>query len=162
MKSAYPTTYYDIMETSQGPLTIVASEKGVQALFWDSKYPSSADWQYDPSFLRKTRQQLTEYFSGQRQNFELPLDPIGTPFQQRVWQELCKIPYGECISYRQLAERVGSPKGYRAVGNANGKNPITIIQPCHRVIASDGTLGGYSAGLDRKRFLLGLESKKPY
>ena len=102
--------------------------------------------------------QFDEYFAGERQTFDLPLSPKGgTPFQQMVWKQLQEIPYGETISYSQLAQAVNNPKACRAVGSANGKNPISIIIPCHRVIASDGTLGGYAGGLNMKRQLLSLE-----
>ena len=114
----------------------------------------------DPSeaLLIEALQQLTAYFKGERQAFDLPLDTsLGTEFQQRVWQQLQRIPHGETISYATLAQRVGNPKGFRAVANANGKNPFSIIIPCHRVIASDGKLGGYTGGLDKKTYLLALE-----
>lgn len=114
----------------------------------------------DPAeaLLIEALEQLTAYFKGERQAFDLPLDiSLGTNFQQRVWQELQKIPHGETISYATLAQRVGNPKGYRAVANANGRNPFSIIIPCHRVIASDGKLGGYTGGLDKKEYLLALE-----
>ena len=108
--------------------------------------------------LIEALEQLTAYFKSERQAFDLPLDiSLGTNFQQRVWQELQKIPHGETISYATLAQRVGNPKGYRAVANANGRNPFSIIIPCHRVIASDGKLGGYTGGLDKKEYLLALE-----
>lgn len=98
--------------------------------------------------------QLDEYFKGVRRTFDVPLYFEGTPFQKKVWQALLTIPYGETISYKQLAERVGSSKAYRSVGTANGHNPLAIFIPCHRVIAADGSLGGYAGGLPRKRFLL--------
>lgn len=93
--------------------------------------------------LLEAKRQLLEYFDGTRREFELPVDPVGTEFQKRVWKGLCGIPYGETVSYRQLAENIGSPKAFRAVGQANRKNPVSIIIPCHRVIAADGSLGGY-------------------
>ncbi|UNU73591.1 methylated-DNA--[protein]-cysteine S-methyltransferase [Moraxella nasovis] len=103
-------------------------------------------------------QQLDEYFQGRRQRFSIPLDVShGTPFQRQVWQALCNINYGETISYKALAERIGKPKSFRAVANANGKNLISLIIPCHRVIASDGGLGGYTGGIDIKTKLLELE-----
>jgi methylated-DNA-[protein]-cysteine S-methyltransferase len=103
-------------------------------------------------------QELYDFFAGKPADFaDLPLDLQGTPFQKKVWQELRRIPRGQAISYRQLAERIGSPKASRAVGQANGRNPIPIIIPCHRVIAADGSLGGYSSGLDKKRWLLKQE-----
>lgn len=107
--------------------------------------------------MKECISQLDEYFSGTRQNFTLSLAPEGTHFQQSVWNALQTIPYGQTISYKQLAEKVGNPKACRAVGNANGKNPIAIIIPCHRVIAGDNSLGGYAGGLDTKTTLLRLE-----
>jgi methylated-DNA-[protein]-cysteine S-methyltransferase len=112
-----------------------------------------------PPVLREAAAQLQAYFAGKLRRFDLPLAPRGTLFRQRVWKALCDIPYGETISYAELARRVGSPRGYRAVGQANGANPIAIIVPCHRVIAADDTLGGYGGGLPRKRWLLELEGK---
>jgi methylated-DNA-[protein]-cysteine S-methyltransferase len=105
------------------------------------------------------KEQLAAYFRGDLQAFDLPLAPAGTPFQRRVWQELARIPYGETISYGELARRVGNPKAARAVGLANGQNPLPIIVPCHRVIGSDGRLTGYGGGLPRKEALLALERK---
>jgi len=107
------------------------------------------------------RRQLAEYFEGKRRTFDLPLAPDGTAFQRRVWEELCRIPYGDTISYRELAARIGQPTAMRAVGLANGRNPIAIVVPCHRVIGADGSLTGYGGGLDRKRYLLGLEQGTP-
>jgi len=101
--------------------------------------------------------QLEEYFAAERRSFDLPLAPAGTAFQQTVWRELTKIPYGGTISYGQLARTIGKPDAVRAVGAANGRNPFPIVIPCHRVIGSDGTLVGFGGGLDAKRFLLGLE-----
>ena len=110
----------------------------------------------DP-LLKEVVKQLNAYSRGTLQQFELPLAPAGTAFQQEVWQALTTIPFGQVWSYRALAEAVGRPKGFRAVGQANGKNPIAIIIPCHRVIAADGTIGGYSGGLANKASLLKLE-----
>jgi methylated-DNA-[protein]-cysteine S-methyltransferase len=107
--------------------------------------------------VRRAAGQLDEYFAGRRQQFDLPLAPHGTPFRLRVWEELSAIPYGETISYAELAMGVGKPGAFRAVGQANGANPIAIIVPCHRVIAAGGGLGGYGGGLDLKRSLLDLE-----
>ncbi|MFB0921402.1 MAG: methylated-DNA--[protein]-cysteine S-methyltransferase [Oscillospiraceae bacterium] len=103
--------------------------------------------------------QLREYFAGKRRDFDLPLDAQGTAFQKKVWTALMEIPYGETRSYKDIAEAVGSPKGFRAVGGANHNNPISIIIPCHRVITADGGLGGYGGGLDIKTLLLELEGK---
>jgi len=107
--------------------------------------------------LSEAQSQLDLYFSGHLRNFTLPLTPQGTPFQLRVWQALGEIPYGETISYAQLATNIGRPKAVRAVGGANGRNPLPIIRPCHRVIGSDGGLTGFSGGLPSKRYLLRLE-----
>lgn len=111
--------------------------------------------------LLQTIEQLDAYFAGQRQIFDIPLDlSSGTVFQQTVWQHLLKIPYGETISYAELARRIGKPTAFRACANANGKNPISLIVPCHRVIASDGGLGGYTGGIDIKKTLIALEQRK--
>ncbi|MEI7677303.1 MAG: methylated-DNA--[protein]-cysteine S-methyltransferase [Bacteroidales bacterium] len=109
---------------------------------------------------RQTVMQLQEYFESKRTDFNLPLTTKGTEFQQKVWKELERIPYGESISYHELARRVGNEKAYRAVGNANGKNPICIIIPCHRVIQANGNIGGYAYGSEVKQFLLELEKQK--
>ncbi|MDD2951113.1 MAG: methylated-DNA--[protein]-cysteine S-methyltransferase [Sulfuricurvum sp.] len=110
------------------------------------------------SLLLRLEEELHEYFDGKRQTFTLPLAAEGTAFQQKVWETLRSIPYGQTISYAQEAQQFGNPKAVRAVANANGKNPIAILIPCHRVIATGGGLGGYSGGLWRKEFLLQLES----
>lgn len=135
-----------------GPLTLFAENNRLTALV----FGDFGGYDHLPLF-EMARRQLEEYFAGYRQNFDLPLDPGGTDFQRLVWRALLEIPYGKAISYRELAQRVDRPKGFQAVGQANGKNPLPILIPCHRVIAADGSLGGYSGGLDRKRFLLDLE-----
>ena len=109
--------------------------------------------------IEKAQQQLNEYFLNQRREFDIPLLFVGTDFQKKVWNELLKIPYGTAISYGELAKRIGRPKSVRAVANANAVNALSIIVPCHRVISSDGTLTGYGGGLERKRFLLELETQ---
>ena len=141
-----------VIQSPLGPLTLFSENQCLIALVF-GRYGSYDD---TPLF-RKAKRQLNEYFSGQRQTFSLPLHPEGTAFQRRVWLALQGIPYGTAISYRELAARVGSPRGFQAVGQANGHNPLPILSPCHRVIAADGSLGGYASGLDRKRFLLDLE-----
>jgi methylated-DNA-[protein]-cysteine S-methyltransferase len=115
------------------------------------------DWQEDPDPFVDVIEQLAAYFAGERREFDLPLAAAGSPFQQQVWRELRQIPYGETISYGELARRVGPPATPRNVGWANGRNPIAVIVPCHRVIGADGSLTGYGGGLDRKRLLLELE-----
>ncbi|MEZ4647375.1 MAG: methylated-DNA--[protein]-cysteine S-methyltransferase [Candidatus Eisenbacteria bacterium] len=120
-------------------------------------YPAPSDAVRDEAALADAAVQLDEYFRGVRHQFDLRLDPIGTEFQRRVWEELTRIPYGAAISYRELAVRIGKPDAVRAVGSANGRNPLPIVIPCHRVIASDGTLAGFGGGIPAKQFLLRLE-----
>ena len=117
------------------------------------------DWEENPAFplLRRAEEQLTAYFEGKRRSFSLPLAPVGTPFQRRVWSELQRIPYGETLSYSELARRAGRPRAIRAAGAANGKNPISIVIPCHRVVGKDGSLTDYGGGLEKKAALLELE-----
>ena len=141
-----------VIQSPMGPLTLFAENNRLTALV----FGDFGGYDHLPLF-EMARRQLEEYFAGVRQNFDLPLDPGGTDFQRRVWRALLDIPYGKAISYKELARRVDRPKGFQAVGQANGKNPLPILIPCHRVIAADGSLGGYSAGLDRKGFLLDLE-----
>jgi methylated-DNA-[protein]-cysteine S-methyltransferase len=151
--------YYDCLQTDIGELVLALGNEGLQHVFFyereKGELPST--WRHDPARLRDAVCQLKEYFSGKRQHFDLPLAPVGTAFQVKVWQALREIPFGVLITYGELAERVGSPQGYRAVGNANGKNPLVIVQPCHRVVATGGKLGGFSSGIHRKKFLLRLE-----
>lgn len=149
-------TYID---SAVGPLTLAGDNGALtHVLFGREDIPG-----YVPGkapILDAARQQLSEYFSGSRREFDLPLAPTGTPFQLRVWEALRTIPYGETISYKQLAERSGSPRGYRAVGMANHNNPISIIVPCHRVVGAGGSLTGYGGGLDIKERLLRLEGAR--
>lgn len=140
-----------IIDSPLGNLQIVVSKNGIQNLSF-SDIPVSA--QPANNLLAKTAQQLKEYFSGERTAFDLPLVPEGTEFQQRVWQALREIPFGQTITYGQLSKKLGDPDAVRAVGTANGKNPIAIIIPCHRVIGSDQKLTGYAGGIERKRWLL--------
>jgi methylated-DNA-[protein]-cysteine S-methyltransferase len=143
-----------------GTLLLACSEAGLVELSFRSR--STLDKRFaerveDAAALRPYTIQVEEFLSGKRRDFDFPLDLRGTEFQLRCWNQLLKIPYGEVITYAQLAQRVGSPNGFRAVGHANGQNPIAITVPCHRVIASDGTLGGYGGGLPMKQWLLDLE-----
>lgn len=150
------------LKTKIGTLYLVASEKGLQSLlFYQQKIPMVTTLNAANKIekhLKSAVVQLEEYFSGKRKQFDLKLDILGTPFQQQVWNELAKIPFGETLSYKNLAEKIKNPKAVRAVGTANGRNPICIIVPCHRVIAANGTLGGYTAGLTVKKQLLDLEA----
>lgn len=150
--------YSWIYNSPIGPLTLVASPKGLVTLeFGEKKHPECVE---DAKKLAVYRKQLDEYFAGKREQFTIPLDIRGTEFQKRCWNELLKIPYGETRSYRQIAEAIGNRNAVRAVGLANGQNPIAIIVPCHRVIASDGTLCGYGGGLHVKEELLRLEGAR--
>ncbi|MFC3107562.1 methylated-DNA--[protein]-cysteine S-methyltransferase [Undibacterium arcticum] len=148
-----------------GTMLIAATERGLRsAVFEDQRHFNGiAGWQHDPQhpLLQQAVQQLDAYFAGQRRGFELPLDipdTQGTEFQRSVWRGLLTIPFGRTSSYAELAHKIGNPKAVRAVGAANGRNPIAIIVPCHRVIGAAGALVGYAGGLERKRFLLALES----
>ena len=118
------------------------------------------DWTEARDAFGEVRAQLADYFAGQRTGFDVPLELEGTPFQREVWEALTEIPYGDTISYGELARRIERPRAVRAVGLANGRNPIAVIVPCHRVIGADGTLTGYGGGLDRKRLLLDLEARR--
>ena len=147
---AYATT----IESPIGLLRAEADENGVTLLHFDA---ASAAGESTNAVLEKLRAELAEYFAGKGNDFSVPVNPAGTEFQKRVWGELRRIPHGKTISYDDLAHRIGKPTAHRAVAQANGANPICILIPCHRVIGKNGRLTGYSAGLERKRFLLGLE-----
>src|SRR5512146_62581 len=157
------TMYYSRMESPIGPLVIGVSDKGLALSEWDrGEFPESrlarmADWEESEERTAAAKRELREYFSGKRKVFEVRLDLHGTEFQKKCWHALLKIPYGQTRTYAQIAKEVGNPRGFRAVGMANHDNPVPIIVPCHRVLASDGTLGGYGGGLDVKRKLLELE-----
>jgi methylated-DNA-[protein]-cysteine S-methyltransferase len=146
-----------------GPLTIVAEDGKITGLYMDAQRHAPGPESFGPPAdsaeepYATAAAQLRAYFDGELTEFALPLSPAGTDFQRRVWAGLLAIPYGETVTYGELARRLGSPAASRAVGLANGKNPIAIVVPCHRVVGSDGSLTGYGGGLDRKRFLLALE-----
>jgi methylated-DNA-[protein]-cysteine S-methyltransferase len=152
------TTYFSLFPSPLGDLLLVSNGEALTGLHMVGEAPEP-DWLRDDGLFRDVRAQLTEYLAGERRTFDLPLRLEGTPFQRRVWDELCRIPFGETISYAELARRVGQPGAARAVGSANGRNRIGLIIPCHRVIAADGGLGGYGGGLDRKRWLLRHEAE---
>jgi methylated-DNA-[protein]-cysteine S-methyltransferase len=159
---ASPSTYV-VVPSPVGPLTIVARDGMITGLYMQAQrhgpdpatlsLPADAD---DEPFATAVSQ-LAAYFNGTLTEFDLPLAPEGTPFQRKVWDGLRAIPYGQTVSYGELARSIGSPAASRAVGLANGRNPIAIVVPCHRVIGSDGSLTGYGGGLDRKQFLLSFE-----
>ena len=156
------TLYYSRLQSPVGPLLIGVSQEALVALEFDRGLPQKIGglqirWEQSDVRTRAVREQLQEYFSGQRRNFELALDLRGTEFHKRCWQQLLQIPYGETCSYADIARAVGSPKSFRAVGQANHHNPIAIIVPCHRVLAAGYYLGGYGGGLPVKAYLLRLE-----
>ena len=155
---------YIEMDSPVGRLKLVAHDQALVAVLWENENPKRvrlAELMEQPQhpILLATQQQLNEYFAGNRQQFNLPLDFEGTEFQQKVWQALLSIPFGETRSYKQIAEQIGNVKAVRAVGAANGKNPISIIAPCHRVVGANGKLVGFAGGLDNKEILLQLESQ---
>jgi methylated-DNA-[protein]-cysteine S-methyltransferase len=129
--------------------------------FIAAKYapPLGKDWEEDPhsSPLKNCAEQLADYFAGTRQRFDLPVAPRGTPFQERVWREIGRVPFGQTLTYSELASRAGAPGSARAAGAATGRNPISIVVPCHRIVGTDGSLTGYAGGLERKRKLLEIE-----
>ncbi|HEY1065592.1 MAG TPA: methylated-DNA--[protein]-cysteine S-methyltransferase [Pirellulales bacterium] len=153
-------TYYSYLDSPLGRLFVQGDGACVTGLFlpnhkrWQGPDPA---WRESPDSFNAVRTQLAEYFAGERQTFDVPLRPTGTSFQQRVWRELTLIPYAQTITYAQLAHRVGQPTASRAVGAANGRNPISILVPCHRVIGADGQLTGYAGGVEKKRWLLAWE-----
>lgn len=156
------TMYYSEMESPLGPLLLTGNGAALASLYMhDQKHrpalPSS--YQRDDRVFARVREQLRAYFAGELQNFDIPLAPSGTAFQEEVWQALRTIPYGAIETYGSLAARIGRPGASRAVGLANGRNPIGIIVPCHRVIGANGSLTGYGGGIDRKRWLLEHERR---
>jgi len=154
---------YAWLESPVGPLLLAGTRDALRVLSFSSgkhAVPVSPEWTEDASVFQRAITQLREYFAGRRKTFDLALSPNGTDFQQEVWRELRSIPYGETVSYMQLAKRIGRPKAVRAVGAANGANPIPIIIPCHRVIGNDGSLTGFGGGLPLKKRLLELESRQ--
>jgi methylated-DNA-[protein]-cysteine S-methyltransferase len=157
------TLSFTQMESPIGPLLLAGDDEGLHEIsFVNGRHPARPDpsWNENPGPLQETIGQLRAYFAGELENFDLPLAPQGTPFQLIVWKQLCEIPYGETISYGELAGRIGNPKASRAVGLANGSNPIPIVIPCHRVIGSNGKLTGYGGGLPIKEKLLALERRQ--
>ena len=147
------------VDSPVGPLTLAGRGHRLMHLVMldQTNEPSRGGWQRDDDAFSDAVEQLDAYFAGERQEFDLELDLVGTRFQRRVWEALLTIPYGETRSYGYIAEQIGSPSAFRAVGLANGHNPIGIIVPCHRVIGANGRLTGYGGGLERKRVLLELE-----
>jgi len=157
------TRFYTQIESPLGPLLLAADDASLRQIFFiNGRHPAKPEssWIEDRAPLAETIRQLQAYFAGELTNFDLQLAPEGTPFQLSVWHRLCDIPYGETISYGQLASQIGNPKASRAVGLANGSNPIPIVIPCHRVLGSNGKLTGYGGGLPIKEKLLALERRQ--
>ena len=158
------SSFYKTMASPVGLLTLVANDHGLAAVLWENDDPkrvrlSPLHEDTKHPVLLEAERQLRDYFEGKRETFLLKLDFTGTDFQKKVWEALLTIPFGETRSYAQIAEQIGNPNAVRAVGAANGKNPISIIAPCHRVIGSNGKLTGFAGGMEAKAFLLKLEAK---
>lgn len=156
-------TSYTEYTSPLGTLLLAATERGLCGLYFEQHryFSGPLGWRHVPAHpqLREAARQLDEYFGGSRRSFDLSLDLAGTPFQNAVWEALQTLPFGTTASYRMMAERVGSPKAIRAAGTAIGRNPVSIIVPCHRVLGTSGELSGYAGGLDRKRALLAFENR---
>ena len=154
---------YTRLPSPLGPLVLVGTRDALTAIWLPSGHDADLrpdpDWAETAAPFREAVRQLNAYFAGTLRQFDLPLAPAGTPFQQRVWQALREIPYGQTVSYGELAREIGRPAAVRAVGAANGRNPLAIVVPCHRVIGSDGRLVGYGGGLPAKSLLLELERR---
>ncbi len=148
-----------LFDTPVGPMALECEGECLTALYLPCRPVEGAG--AETPLLARGRAELLEYFQGKRRVFDLPLAPQGTSFQRRVWSALAEIPYGTVISYKELARRVDRPKGFQAVGQANGRNPLPIFLPCHRVVGADGSLTGYAGGLELKQFLLELERNNP-
>jgi len=164
MKSAASSSQYysKSLKSPIGLLKLVASDEGLAAILWENDDPKRVRLgepveKIDHRVLCEAERQLNDYFAGKLTKFSLPLDFKGTEFQKKVWEALLTIPFGETRSYAQIASQVGIPKAVRAVGAANGRNPISIVAPCHRVIGANGKLTGFAGGLETKAFLLGIE-----
>lgn len=165
IRSLPKSAVYDEINSPVGKLTIITSEEGLHAILWDvdrknqqcEKIISDLNKSKNEKIMAQTKKQLDEYFQGHRKLFDLPLVLKGTDFQIQAWRQLLKIPYATTISYGEQAEKIGSKNKARAVGMANGLNPISIVIPCHRVIGSNGNLVGFGGGLDKKAYLLKLE-----
>lgn len=162
MEKINGTVFFDVLKSPIGELVLTSDGEQLTGLHMEQHKGGGtiqAHWKRGDSVLKRTREQLQAYFKGELRTFDLDFEGAGTDFQKRVWKELCDIPYGETISYGELARRIGKPSASRAVGLANGMNPISIIVPCHRVIGASGKLTGYGGGLPRKQWLLEHEKR---
>lgn len=159
------TLTYKVVPSPVGQLKLVAGTQGLRAILWENDAPERVrlgplmEAPAHPLLVR-TERQLAEYFAGERTRFDVPLELMGTDFQKRVWTALLAIPFGETRTYGELARQLGKGQAARAVGAANGRNPVSIITPCHRAIGADGSLTGFAGGLDAKRYLLALEARQ--
>lgn len=156
-------TFYDVTESPLGPLLLTSDGEALTGVFMENHRHGPAvgpTWTRDAAPLRAVREQLGAYFAGDLQTFTLATRTSGTPFQESVWVALADIPFGATESYGSVAVRLGDPNAVRAVGTANGRNPLSIVVPCHRVVAADGALAGYGGGVENKRRLLALESRQ--
>lgn len=156
------TTYATITDSPLGELTLLSDGAGLTGLYLPVHKGAPADtsgWRWDAGPFKVVVEQLEQYFAGERTQFDVPVAGAGTPFQQRVWRALLDIPYGATASYRDIATAIASPRAVRAVGLANGRNPVAIVVPCHRVVGANGSLTGYGGGLAAKQLLLDLESR---
>jgi methylated-DNA-[protein]-cysteine S-methyltransferase len=156
--------FSSVIDSPVGPLTIVATDRGLRAILWPDDDPARVRLDIpiersDHHVISMTVSQLTEYFDGERTDFDVPLDPVGTEFQRAAWDALRSIPYGTTVSYGEQAERMGDRRKARAVGAANGRNPISIVVPCHRVVGADGALTGFAGGTDTKAWLIAHERR---
>lgn len=157
-----PDHYYTTLASPLGELLLLSDGEALTGLYLEGHRGGparSADWRRDDGPFQAARAQLEAYFAGELQSFDVPVALRGTEFQRLVWSELQRVPYGATVTYGELAARVGRASAVRAVGAANGRNPVSIIVPCHRVVGADGTLTGYAGGLERKRWLLAWEAK---
>lgn len=162
MQATQGQTFYSSTPSPIGELLLTGDGESITGVLMEMArwgHPSLAAMRHDDGPFAAARKQLAAYFAGELRAFDLPLSPVGTEFQRGVWMALRAIPYGETTSYAAIARGVGNPKGVRAVGLANGRNPISIIVPCHRVVGSDGSLTGYGGGIERKKWLLEHETR---
>lgn len=162
MRDSGNKLFYTAMESLAGPLVLAGNSNGLRRIHFanSGRFAAPEGWKQDDAPFGEVIRQLRAYFSGELREFDLPLALEGTAFQMKVWKNLRAIPYGETISYAQLAQEIGNPKAVRAVGLANGSNPVPIVIPCHRVIGSNGKLTGFGGGLPAKKALLALESRQ--
>jgi methylated-DNA-[protein]-cysteine S-methyltransferase len=160
------TTWYTEQPSPLGTLLLAATERGLSGLYFEQHkyFAGPQTWRHDPAqpHLRTAARQLQEYFAGTRRDFEVELDLDGTPFQHAVWRQLLTLPFGATTTYREIAERIGKANAVRAAGSAIGRNPVSIIVPCHRVLGAGGDLSGYAGGIERKRRLLVHECREPF